>query len=279
MVVMDLISKIGTERNYNFHSHTPFCDGKASMEQMLIVAINEGMKHWGFSPHSPIDCDSTCNMSKDDVASYFSEIYRVRTLYGNQINIYASMEIDYTGDDWGPSNAYFRALPLDYRIGSVHFIPSDAGMVDVDGRYDSFQNKMREYFHDDIRYVVETFYAQSVKMLEAGGFDIIGHFDKIGHNAGHFKNGIEDELWYQRLVNDMIDLIIEKNVIVELNTKAWSEHNRMFPGVRYLRRLADAHVPILVNSDAHYPDKVNASRNEGFGLLEDVGYDIGYNIN
>ena len=34
------------------------------------------------------------------------------------------MEIDYLNDDWGPANDYFQSLPLDYRIGSVHFIPT-----------------------------------------------------------------------------------------------------------------------------------------------------------
>jgi histidinol-phosphatase (PHP family) len=41
----------------------------------------------------------------------------------------------------------------------------------------------------------------------------------------------------------------------------------MFPDERLLPRLIDAGVPIVVNSDAHYPDKVNASRDIGLAIL------------
>lgn len=264
---MDIISLIGNNRNYNFHSHTQFCDGRAPMEEFVREAVAMGFTHYGFSPHSPIPIPSPCNMSLDDVPAYLAEVSRLKALYGDRIALFTSMEIDYLGDEWGPANPYFDTLPLDYRIGSVHFIPSDDGYIDVDGRFESFKVKMEQHFHRDIRYVVETFYRQSMQMLQAGHFDIIGHFDKIGHNAGHYSPGIEDLPWYQTLVNDLIDLIIDRKVIVELNTKAWTDHHRMFPGIRYLSRLLQARVPIIVNSDAHYSNLIDASRPHAFSLL------------
>ncbi len=264
---MDIISLIGDSRNYNFHSHTQFCDGKAEMEEFVKEAVAQGFAYYGFSPHSPIPIESPCNMSLDDVPLYLTEVNRLKDKYGCRISLYTSMEIDYLGDEWGPSNPYFDTLPLDYRIGSIHFIPSDSGYIDMDGRFENFKKKMEAYFHGDIRHVVETFYRQSTRMLEAGGFDIIGHFDKIGHNADHYHPGIEDLPWYQRLVNDLIDLIIEKKVIVELNTKAWNDHHRLFPGTRHLSRLIKAQVPIIVNSDAHYPHLIDAARPLAFSYL------------
>ena len=264
---MDIISLIGNDRNYNFHSHTQFCDGRATMEEFVKEAVAQGFAHYGFSPHSPIPIDSPCNMSHNDVSQFIGEVNRLKSVYGNKIALYTSMEIDYLGDEWGPSSPYFDTLPLDYRIGSIHFIPSDSGYIDMDGRFENFKNKMETYFHGDIRHVVETFYRQSTRMLEAGGFDIIGHFDKIGHNADHYHPGIEDLPWYRSLVNDIIDLIIERKVIVELNTKAWNDHHRLFPGTRYLSRLIEARVPIIVNSDAHYPALIDAARPLAFSYL------------
>lgn len=55
------------------------------------------------------------------------------------------MEIDYLNDDWGPANDYFQSLPLDYRIGSVHFIPTRGGdFVDIDGSPDRFVVNLRD---------------------------------------------------------------------------------------------------------------------------------------
>ena len=42
------------------------------------------------------------------------------------------------------------ASTLDYRIGSVHFLPCGDGYVDVDGRFDSFKIKMERFFDNDI---------------------------------------------------------------------------------------------------------------------------------
>lgn len=265
---MDILKEIGDSRLYNLHSHTQFCDGRADMEEFVKSAIEMGFTHYGFSPHSPLPILSTCNMKHENVSKYLDEFNRLRTEYGDKINLYVSMEIDYLGDEWGPSNSYFDSLPLDYRIGSVHFIPSDFGYIDVDGSADNFKIKMEKYFYKDIRHVVETFYRQSTKMLEAGGFDIIGHFDKIGHNAGHYKEGIETEVWYRKLVYDLMDLIIEKGVVVEINTKAWLDHHRLFPNVEWLPYLKEKGVPMIVNSDAHFPHLINASRDIAFAELE-----------
>jgi len=232
------------------------------MSVMAEAAVASEMLHWGFSPHSPVPIESSCNMSKDDVASYVEEVQRLKNLLGSRINLYTSMEIDYLGDEWGPSHSYFDTLPLDYRIGSVHFLPCGEGYVDVDGRFDSFKIKMERFFNNDIRHVVETFYLQSVNMVKAGGFDIIGHFDKIGHNASMFAPGIEDEEWYVECVDRLVDAIIESGVAVEINTKVWDGEHRIFPAFRYLPRLIDSGVTIVVNSDAHYPDKVDAGREE-----------------
>lgn len=256
------------ERKYNFHSHTQFCDGNSEMENFVIEAIEEKFSHYGFSPHSPIPLDSPCNMKKENVSEYLSRVDLLKFKYGDKINLYASMEIDYLNDSWGPSNEYFKNLPLDYKIGSVHFIPCcDGSFVDVDGRYDNFKKKMAKYFDNDIRYVVDTFYKQTIAMIESGGFDIIGHFDKIGHNAGHFQDGIEDEAWYNKHIETTFDAIMDKNIIVEINTKAWNEHNRFFPNLKYFELLNKYKPTIIINSDAHYPTLVNAGRDDAYRLL------------
>lgn len=259
--MVDFKAIINNTDKYNFHSHTQFCDGKATMVDFARAAIEAGFIHYGFSPHSPLPLESPCNMSKDCVALYFDEFYRLKSLYADKISLYLAMEIDYLDSDWGPNNPYFKRLPLDYRIGSVHFIKSQRGeYVDIDGRYENFKKKMSEYFDNDINYVVNRFFDSSLAMVAEGGFDIIGHFDKIGHNASHFQHGIEDESWYKKRVNELIDAIIESGITVEINTKAFAEHHRFFPSQQYWKRLKDAGVTLLVNSDAHHTNLINASR-------------------
>ena len=266
---MDILSLTSNDRRYTLHSHTQFCDGHADMATMAAVAVAAGMKVYGFSPHSPLCIPSPCNMSADAVGPYLAEVERLRSLYGDRIRFLAGMEIDYLNDGWGPHTAYFRTMPLDFRIGSVHFIPAQGGeYIDIDGSFENFRRKMANHFHNDIEYVVETFYRQSAAMLAAGGFDILGHLDKIGQNAGYYAPGIENGVLYRQLVNDFIGKVIDSGVIVEVNTKARVQHGRFFPGERYLPRLVRAGVPLIVNSDAHDPRLIDASRAEAFAIMD-----------
>lgn len=256
--------------HYNLHSHTPYCDGRAPMETMARAAVAAGMTLYGFTPHSPVPIISPCNMRFEDVDSYLAEYRRIAAMPElASCRFLAGMEADYLGSEWGPANDYFRSLPLDYIIGSIHFIPTrDGGQyVDIDGSFDSFDQRLKYYFGGDIEYVVETFFARSHMMLDEGGFDILGHFDKIGLNASHAAPGIEDSDFYRRIADGLVDHIVSSGVAVELNTKAYARHHRFFPSERLSGKLAEAGTVIIVNSDAHYPGLVDAGRAEGLALL------------
>ena len=261
-----------TNRKYNFHSHTQYCDGRDTMEAFAKVAVDEGFSHYGFSPHSPIPIASPANMAQEDVELYLRDAQRIQKRYAESpTHFYAAMEVDYLGPHWGPSISYFNSLPLDYRIGSVHFIPNQNGeLLDVDGNFVSFGKKLTDHFRGDLHYVVNKFYDQSLEMVTRGGFDIIGHYDKIGNNASHFQPEIEQEDWYIDRVNQLTEAIIQSGVAVEINTKARANHGRFFPSEVHWHRLTDAGVTILVNSDAHYSDLINASRDEALDLLEQI---------
>lgn len=268
---MDIFEILEGTRSYTLHSHTEFCDGRAQMEAFAREAVRRGFRHYGFTPHSPVPIESPCNMAASKVPEFLAEVKRIQNTYGDSCRFYAGMEVDYLGADWGPSTPYFQELPLDYTIGSVHFIPAQNGeLIDIDGRFERFARNMEAHFHNDIHYVVETFYRQSMDMLSAGGFDILGHFDKIAQNGSMYHPGLEDEDWYRRLIDDYIDAIVASGVVVEINTKAYAEHGRFFPGERYFPRLKKAGVTLVVNSDVHVPALMDASRAEAFSMLDSV---------
>ena len=264
----DLDSILSTSR-YNLHSHTQFCDGRGTMDQFARAAADAGLLHYGFTPHSPVPFDTPCNMKADDVPAYLAEVERIRKKY-DTVQFYAGMEIDYLGPDWGPAHPYFAGLDLDYSIGSVHFLPAKSDpsrFIDVDGRPERFVQYMHEYFDDDIEYVVEEFYRRSSAMVRAGVFDILGHLDKIGANASYYLPGIERRRRYLDALNALVDDVIASGVCVEINTKSLAQTGRIFPRETVVARLYRAHVPLLVNSDTHYPDLINAGRPYALSLL------------
>ncbi len=256
---------------YNLHSHTQFCDGRASMQVMAEAAATEGMQLYGFSPHSPISVDSPCNMSQNDVQTYFDEAGRIKDFYQDRMKILTGMEIDFLSPDWGPHIDYFQRLPLDYSIGSVHFVPTRDGIpVDCDGRFERFARNLKDVYGGDIRYVVEKYFEQVLTMIERGGFDILGHLDKIAANAAQAEPEIENTDWYKALIDDVINHASSSGLIIEINTKSYNSTQRFFPALQWWPKLIRSGATIVINSDAHYPDKVNAGRPEALRILEQL---------
>ncbi|MBD5274593.1 MAG: histidinol-phosphatase HisJ family protein [Bacteroides sp.] len=256
----------------NLHSHTEFCDGRASMAEMAEAACRAGFTTWGISPHSPICCPSGANMKTEDVDAFLAESSRLKKEYEGRMRVLTGMEIDYVSVKFGPHMEYFRNLPLDYRIGSVHFVRTRNGRpVDVDGPAERFMKYLESEYDGDLRYVVETYFKEELEMLERGGFDIIGHLDKIGDNGSHAQADLEDQPWYAELVESVISKTVEKGVIIEINTKKFDTGQRFFPAERWWPLLKRYEARIILSTDAHYPDKVSVGYAAALSHLRSAG--------
>ena len=245
----------------NYHSHCTFCDGRSTPEDFVKFAISHGFRAYGFSSHSPLPFETFWNMSKNDMPEYLAEIDRLKKKYSDRLEIYTALEIDYLDETYNPSIPYFQELPLDYRIGSIHFLPisehlSEENMVCIDGSFADYKASVERYFEGDIRKLVTRYYDSTLKMIEAGGIDGFSF----------------DAAWYQEPFRATLDLIVEKGLMVEINTKNLEKKQQLFPRKEYLGLLKEMNIPVMVNSDCHYPDLVNDGREKAFKLLKEIGF-------
>ena len=265
------------EQNSNFHSHCTFCDGRSHPENFAKFAIANKFRAYGFSSHSPLPFETFWNMSKNDMSEYIAEVNRLKNKYTDIIEIYLGMEIDFLDMTYNASIPYFQSLPLDYRISSIHFIPwalplLEENMVCIDGAYEDFKNGIDEHFNGNIRHITEAFFESSMQMVEAGGFDIVGHIDKIYMNGSKHPDFDPHADWYQKPFLELLDLIAEKDLIIEVNTKSKTKTGQTFPHIESFKELKKRNIPVMVNSDCHYPDLVNDGREATLALLKDAGY-------
>jgi histidinol-phosphatase (PHP family) len=208
---------------------------------------------------------------------YILEINRLKEKYSGRTEIYLGLEIDYLDETYNASIPWFQSLPLDYRIGSLHFLPwrlplTEENMTCIDGPFDQFATLVKERYEGDVRQITKHFFDMSMRMAEAGGFDIVGHPDKIYMN-GCLCPGFDLSVdWYRKPFEDYVCLIAEKGYIMEVNTKNFLRRGQAYPSQHSLKRIHKLRIPIMVNSDCHVPALINDGRNEILALLREAGF-------
>ena len=113
----------------NYHTHTTFCDGTDSPEDLVREAIRLGCPEIGFSGHSHLT-EHEGSMTEQGTRDYCSEIRRLQEKYKDRIRIYLGIEYDIFSE---VDNSMF-----DYTIGAVHWVKKNGILYAVDESRDSF---------------------------------------------------------------------------------------------------------------------------------------------
>ena len=257
----------------NYHSHCSFCDGRAPFEEFVKEAIRQGFYSYGVSSHAPLPFPTRWTMEWEQMEAYLDEFNNLRQKYADEIELYVGLEIDYLNEESNPSVARFTELSLDYRIGSVHLLYDAAGeVVDIDCSPAVFKERVDRHFNGDVLRVIRMYFDRLFRMVELGGFDILGHADKMHYNASYYHPGLLDEPWYEALMKDYFSLVASRGYLVEINTKAYDSLGTFYPNSRYWELMKEYQIKVLVNSDAHYPERINAGRMEALRLLQAKGF-------
>ena len=62
----------------NYHTHSLFCDGKASLQEIAKSAFENGVNYLGFSSHSAYPATTGCEMHPEKFGRYKEEILALK---------------------------------------------------------------------------------------------------------------------------------------------------------------------------------------------------------
>ncbi len=257
----------------NYHGHSNYCDGHGNIEEYILKAIEYKMPVIGISSHAPVPFNCFWTMKKDRLKEYDKEVQDLKEKYNDKITVLKALELDYLPAYGGFNKSVLDNIQLDYRIGSIHFIDrfKNGESWGIDGSFDEFKQGLKEIFNNDIKAVVKRFYELTKEMITTQQFEILGHFDKIKmHNVTEQLFDESDE-WYIEEIESVLRLVAERDIIVEINTKSYEKNGLLFPGPEIFPLLRKYNIPITINSDAHYPEKLEASYLEVAHFLLDAG--------
>ena len=258
----------------NYHSHCTFCDGRSSMEDFVRFAIAKGIREYGFSSHAPLPFLTKWTMLEDDFADYQSEFYRLKQKYSNNIHLFLALEVDYIDNCSSLKNDFFKDKIFDYLIGSIHYLNelSENNYWTIDGDFTEFDNGLNVLYGGDIKQAVSRFYEVSSLMIRQGGFDIVGHLDKITLHGVQYTDFNQASIWYENLFGDVLQLIKEKGMILEINTKSMNQKGITYPHQRFYPLIKEMQIPVVVNSDCHFPTSITDGFRTTYIALKNAGF-------
>ena len=246
----------------NFHTHTVWCDGKDSVENVILSAIDNGFDVIGFSSHSAYPDDSACTVPAASLPGYFSEVRELAARYSDCIRVLCGVEADYIPGITDPDRARYAQFAPDYIIGSVHYvIAPDGGRVPVDHAPELLSKGIAEHFNGDVRSYLQSYFAQEREMVRRFSFDVVGHPDlcrKFNVKHPYFDENAE---WYLYELDLTASAIAESGKLVEVNTGAISRGwlNDAYPSVEFRSMLRRKGVKFILNSDSHSADTLDCA--------------------
>lgn len=229
----------------NLHTHTVYCDGKDTPEELVKQAVEQGFVAFGFSGHEYSVHDTDFCMSKEDTQGYIRDVLKLREQYKDQLTIYLGIERDYFGE--------IDEFSYDYVIGSLHYVEKDGVLMTVDYTPETMEENVAKYFGGDYRGYVERYYEILSDVVEKTKADIVGHFDLITKfNEGN-RYFDEEADWYKEAALKALHKVAETKPIFEINTGAMARgyRSRPYPAAFILEEIDRLGCSVILNSDCH----------------------------
>ena len=249
----------------DLHTHSTFSsDGRSDLVNMIQTAKSCGLRYYGVSEHFDLDDYSIKLYGLIDAESYFTRARQLQRRFNNGgFTFLAGGEFNYVSDSsvWDKFASVVDRYNPDFVVNSVHVV-------------DGVECFRREYFDGKTQqYAFSRYLEQVLKSLDAPyHYDIVGHVGYVARNAPyeHRKISYVD---YADLYDEILKKIVQKNVILEVNSSARGAESEFLPDTDVLRRYFElGGRKISFGSDAHNIDRIAEKRDSICAILQQIGF-------
>ena len=252
----------------NLHTHTTYCDGNYTPEEIVKTAIDKGFSYIGFSGHSYTFFDDTYAMTKENTDKYFEDIASLKEKYDGKITVLCGIEKDAFSD--------YPTDRFDYTIASCHYVKVGDSYYEVD-HAESIQKETIENIFGGDHYAYAENYFESVGNMTG---DIIGHFDLVTKFDREEKIFTPKEARYKKAALSAIEKLCSKNSVFEVNTGAMARgyKDAPYPAKWILEELKKHNSRVIITSDFHRNDTLDYAFTETAKMLSNMGFKDFFNI-
>lgn len=249
----------------NLHTHTSFCDGADTPEEMIVAALKKGFDSLGFSGHSYMTYSKYLG-DIDRTEDYKKAVSELKQKYEDRIKIYLGLEVDMYSKP--------KMEGYDYLIGSVHYFKIEEEYVGFDKSEQEVEDIINKYFDGNGMKYAKYYYKTLAQLPEYGNFDIIGHFDLI---TKHSDNRVFFDAESKEYLNSAFEAaeVLAKTVpFFEVNNGAVAREYRKtpYPSIPIMKRLKELGLGAVITSDSHSTKTIDCGFELSTELLKECGF-------
>ncbi len=259
------------------HTHT-YCspDSDAPLGAMLSRAQELGLQAFAVTDHIEL-CrfypqgfyDAPARNAEDffDYAARYErsmEQNRIaKDLYNGKLQLISGIEMGEPNADLALAESLLQDKRLDFVIASLHELPDKLDFYFLD------------YQTEDVTKLLDTYFAELLKICRWGKFDILGHLTyPLRYIVG--DGGIHPDMTRWRdCIAECLKAVIRNGRGIEINTSGYRQrYGKPFPDREYLELYRDLGGTLLsLGSDAHRPEDVGGGIAQGAALAKACGFD------
>lgn len=258
----------------NLHTHTQFCDGINTCEEMVEQAIKLGFKSLGFSAHGYVGDFSqhglvNYSLTKEGTTQYVDEVNRLKQKYKGIIDIYLGLEFDYY--------TYDLVSNYDYTIGSVHYYkPNKDEVYSLDIKSpEQLIETINKVFEGDPLKLAKKYYELVADLPnKLGKVDIVGHLDLLLKANDKLQTIDTNNKTYRSYVKECLRALVNKVQAFEINTGAIARNIKSvpYPQEWVLKEINQIGGKVILSSDCHIKEKMTCWFDEAIELVKACGF-------
>ncbi|MDR1930414.1 MAG: histidinol-phosphatase, partial [Treponema sp.] len=235
------------------------------------------------------------HLKDEELDEYIETVLDARRRWEGKIKIYLGLELDFIEGLCSPADDDFQALPLDYIIGSVHYVvsPKNGELFAVDNAPEKFLAGFKEHFSGDGGALFKAYFRTNRGCIRSGGFDILAHPDLVKKNNGEFGFFSPEDPAYVKELEETAEVLASaiaeagleetqaglgtralRRPVAEINTGGMIRKRTAdpYPSAAMLGFLRKLDVPLTINADAHAADHLGGHYEDAREALLKAGY-------
>jgi histidinol-phosphatase (PHP family) len=222
------------------HIHSTISsDAKSPIMDVCRSAVRKGVSIVCFTEHFDLN-PADSNYLFYNHERYAAEIEQAKAAFAGKLEIL--LGIEFSEPHLFPRD--FESMmkhAFDFVLGSVHaFHGTWAGAADVLEKYSAEE-------------IFEMHYAETLRMVQFGGFDSLAHMDFPRRYIAEYKEPFD-------LINPILAALVRSNISLELNSSPLRKGNTFsLPSPAILERYKDlGGKNVTLGSDAHNADEIGS---------------------